>query len=201
MAASNAKIKAELRNLTTEDEDKLVVTGFEKQARQLRSRKNEIEELDDIQKIELIDFRAAIADERMAAEKKGQFYKTCSVSAGRNHEPVIVTFKDAYKKLRNAKQEETLKRAFGKHYDNFFSKQVEMKINDGVDVETLREALGPRAYAALEKHVKISEYVKVKGSLMEARSHLRSTAEAVTNERLDIVMSAIQQEPQVRLNP
>jgi len=202
MAASNKTVKESLKAIAQRDRDGVLpILGLEQDVRSLRAQKKSIELLEQDHKQKLESFREVVGERRKAAQDQGLLVRTCSVWAGPEQDPVTVTWKDAYSNME-LRDEPVLRQAFGDRYPMFFSRQASMKIREGVSLDTMKATLGEDAWDKLQQFVDISEHIRLRGKVMEARADLKATASKADKElieRVDIIIESKQHAAQVRL--
>jgi len=169
---------------------KLSVTGLEKLAAKLRTRAQEIENLKVEQQLEENTMLDVVKKERVAAEKKGQFYKLCLVE-GEGGNPVSVQFTNRFSKI-NSENEPVLRECLGELFDELYVPQVTVKLRNTVSPETLKEKIGEELYMSLFEEEK---WVAHRDEFMENRSKLRMRLDDKTNNVVDQLVAQTQSKP------
>lgn len=196
-AAAAALKTLDLTKSKQDDGGKLRVEGLEKLASQYRDTQIEIEMLVEAQKDRKRQLIEAVGRKRLAEEKAGRFYKTCSVATD-DEEVVYVIWGDRYNAL-DPSHEPLLKRAVGKHYDTLFNRALAAKAEKDARLEDIQKLLGPVKFDELRRYLTLSETLKLRSGFMEARAKLRTMFDATTNESIDVVVGQVQHDPSVKV--
>jgi|GEM_PF-3898245 len=143
-------------------------------------------------KRQLVD---AVGKRRLAEEKAGRFYKSCTVETDAEEE-LRITWADQFSAL-DTTHEGILRRAFGKAYDDLFEPKLAVKLeSSSATLDDIKEALGSK-YDALCGFLSLSTVLKMRSGFMERRARMRRTLDEATNEALDTVIGQTQAEPRV----
>lgn len=178
---------------------KLVIIGFEDTIASLRSNKKKLTKLEadyDEEKAKLI---AAVTKKRLAEEKRGNFHKTCEISAeyepGGN--PALVVFQDKYSKV-DIDHEKALRAGLNGHYGELVGRKFVLSVKGDTTLKALKAALGGK-YAALLALVDVKEHLAINGDFMLKRSLLRGSLTNKENDACDAITAQCQHAPQVKI--
>lgn len=179
------KKKIEVPSLTlkksTAEVPKLQIRGLEKLSSKLRARVKEIKQLEEEQKNEESVLLDTVKNERIDAEKKGSFYKTCLVLSEEEDQPVRVTFSNKFSKIKE-ENEPILRECLGPLYDELYVNVTLAKVRDDVSVQTLKEKLGEELYTMLFVEEK---FIGHREDFLENRAKLRQKLSAKTMDVVD----------------
>jgi len=170
---------------------KLSVKGLEKLAASMRKRNSEIESLSAEQKLDEKTVIDLVKVERIGAEKKGAFYKTCLVESEDNF-PVKVTFNNKFQKIQTQHEPE-LRKVLGKLFDDLYVMRTDVKLRETTSVEVLKQILGDKFDALFETDVSICH----RDEFMENRAKLRLSLDDKTNTVIDMLTDQVQAKPSV----
>ncbi len=175
---------------------KLEIKGFESIIPEMRRRRKKIEDLSKKQDEVKADLIKTVSAKRLAAEKRGNFHKTCTLPSDDN-KPGLVVFQNKFSKI-DCDHEATLKKGLNGHYKNLVSRRFSLSVKPDTTLRALKSALGNKfdAFASL---VDVHEFLKVKGEFMEARAGLRDSLTNEENATCDDITAQCQQDPQVKV--
>jgi hypothetical protein len=168
---------------------KLEITGHTKLVQGIRRRNQKIESLQAENEIDKQTLIGVCKDERRDAEKDGDLFKTCLVSAGKQP-PAKVTFTNKYKQI-DTSHEEQLREALDGSYDSLFETKHTIKLRNPSDFARLKELLGDELFRLLE----VTPFIAPKQDFMERRAQMRPTLSEQTNDVLDTITDQAQFNP------
>lgn len=177
--------------------EKLEVTGFEKIIPQMRQRRQEMDDLEAAQKIDEAKVLHAVKKERLEAEKKGAFYRSCLVQSD-DGKPSLVSFSDSFSKLET-ENEEILRDALGDNYDALVNRVCDIKVRAGITADRIKEVVGEEAFDKLLTVVELDESLVFSKDFMQRRATLRPKMSAELNDAIDTMVDTVQRKPSVRL--
>lgn len=202
MAVTKKAAQAALKSLDltkpkSDEGGKLGVEGLEQVASEYRDAQAEIELLLEAQKGRRIKILEACGKKRRAEELDGHFYKTCAVATDTD-DVLTVSWGDRYRVL-DVSHEPTLRRAFGKHFDDLFTRVVSVKLDKAASLGKIEEIVGPSRLDALTKQIRFGESLKLTAGFMEQRADLRPAFDEKTNESIDTVVAQVQSDPSLKV--
>lgn len=174
---------------------KLVIIGFEDTIASLRSRQKKLTKLTADHKEEKEKLIEAVAKKRLAAEKRGDFHKTCEIAA--ENKPALVVFQDKYNKV-DIDHEKALRAGLNGHYGELVNRKFTISVKGDTTLKALKSALGDK-YEALCALVDVKEFLAISGDFMLKRSLLRDSLTDDENDACDAITAQCQQAPQVKV--
>ena len=178
---------------------KLEITGFETVIPDMRDRKKQIDDLEAAQNIDQTKLIKQVREERLQAEKKGTFYRSCAVLS-KDDKPALLSFKDSFSRLENTEENrDALKGALGDSYALLVTEGCTVKVSSGVTAEKLQQVLGADAFQKLLSVVELEEFLTFNKGFMERRATLRPNLPSATNDALDAMVEELQYKPSLKL--
>lgn len=176
--------------------DRLSIPGHEALAKKMRERGKKLDSLGAEQKKDIATLRDSVKEQRLAAEKAGDFHKTVLVESA-DGKPVQVVFQDRYSKV-DVDHEDALRTALSGNYDQLFTKGIDVKVKPNATLDALKAALGDKfdAFAAL---CDVTEYLAPTKDYMTKRSAIRGGLDETTNDAIDAITDQVQVSPSVKL--
>lgn len=160
---------------------KISVGGLQKIASSLRSRAKQIADLEAAQKAEETVLLDKVKKERIAAEKKGNFVKTCLVQSEEEDRPVRVTFANKFSKIAS-ENEPVLRECLSDLFDELYKVQTTVRIRDDISPQMLKDKLGEEMYGLLFTEEK---FIGHRDEFLENRARLRMKLNNKTMEVID----------------
>lgn len=177
--------------------DKLSVGGHETLISSMRERLKKIDSLSAQQKKDKEVLTEAIKAYRLSEEKAGNFHKTVLVDSD-DGKPGQVIFQDKFSKI-DVEHEPALREGLNGNFDTLMKRAVDVKAKKGVTLDTIKKALGPKAFAKLEEVSDFTEYLTLSSDFMAKRAAVRPTLDDDTNEFIDGIVDQSQYAPSVKL--
>lgn len=196
---SQALRELDLTKPKNDDDGKLLVEGLEALATQYRDAQDEIEALHEAQLERRQKIINACARKRLAEEKAGRFYKSCTIPTD-DGDTLMLSWGDRYKVL-DPSHEKFLRQVFGKEYDTLFGKQLAVKLDKDATLHQIRDVVGETRFEQLSRFLKFTEQLKLRPGFMERRADLRSALDAQKNTDVDTVIAQVQHEPALKRTP
>lgn len=182
----------------SDDSGKLMVEGFEKLAAEYRDAEAEIEELKEAQAERRDKLIAECAKRRLAEEKAGRFYKTCTIATDDEEAPLQLSWGDRYKTL-DVSHEKFLRQVFGsKDYEYLFDRTLAVKLGKEATLQAIKDVVGETRFEQLTRYLTFTEQLKLRAGFMERRAGLRESLDARRNDDVDTVVAQVQHEPSLK---